>query len=105
MSGLLDLLVLFGIAPHELLNDFYALYDNFFKNPLPRHQLSFRLVFVDGYKFIINGLVHNGPHSVDAIFELGNCCVGVDALKMVQCCLPAEVVASWPTLQIYSYLP
>jgi hypothetical protein len=83
LSGLLNLLFFFGITPHETLDDFDALNDDFFKNPLSRHQLSFRLVFVYGNKFVIDGLVHYGPHAADSIFELGNCCVGVDALKMI----------------------
>ena len=75
LSGLLGLLVLFSISTHELLNNFHALDDDFFKNPLSRHQLSFRLVFVNGYKFVIDRLVHYWLHAVDSIFKLGDCCV------------------------------
>jgi hypothetical protein len=94
LSGLLGLLVLFSISPHELLNDLHALDDDFFKNPLSRHQLGFRLVFVDGYKFVINRLVHYWLNAADSIFELGDCCVGVDALKMISYLLAGKVVAS-----------
>lgn len=66
----LGLLALFCLSFDVILDNFDALNNYIFENPLSCIQLGFTLLFVDCLKFIVDCSVHSCLIAVNSIFEL-----------------------------------